>query len=152
MDPAELWVGGWVGMQDIMVRMRMKILVKTECTGSTVWYASHLSIYLLVRPRACRCDHKSASHKVSHTPQNTITRVPCAITSRAHREDACVKENEDVTLFVSAAGPTGACNRLRGSRKNCQFEGVSTLPVFIQVNNSMWNCAASVKDGFVWAF
>lgn len=75
-------------------------------------------IYLFVCLQAYGCDHKSLSHKVSHTPQNTITRVRCVITLRARREDACAKENEAVVLFVSAAGPAEASHRLRGSRKN----------------------------------
>lgn len=96
----------------------------------------YLFVYLFPCPQAYRCDHKSLSHKVFHTPQNTITRVRCVIRLRARLEDVCAKENEAAVLFVSAAGPAEACYGMRGGRKNCRFEGVSTLAVLFQSINS----------------
>lgn len=147
MDPAELWVGGDAGHRGDD-EGEDEALVKIECTCNSARKRSLLLIYLIICVPVRPIDHKSLSHKVSHTPQNTITRVRCVITLRARREDACAKENEAVVLFVSAAGPAEACNRLRGSRKNCQFEGVSTLPVLFKSIIQPEN--AQLLFGLVW--
>lgn len=154
MDPAELWVGGDAddeGEDEDSCKKKKK---KTECTSNSAWkrlkciLLIDLLIYLCAfRPIDASINHcHTHTHKVSHTPQNTITRVRCVITLRARREYACAKENEAVVLFVSAAGAADACSRLRGSRKNSIW-GSLHPPRIIQVKISTWKRAVAFWFG-----